>query len=99
MYEDSFLIICLLAMIGGIFTLRNFFFEKKFPFHFLFSLTIWSLIWLTILFFGKGNELLLQLGNNAIGAGLIISIVFITFLAHEPIHLFFAMGEKSNKDY
>ncbi|MEQ8359153.1 MAG: hypothetical protein RH860_06665 [Cytophagales bacterium] len=98
-YED-YLLYALCALLAGfVFYLHNYHFEKSFKFHFLLSALAWGLLWIIILLFGKGNELLFQLSNFAFPACILISVVFIILIGHEPIHVFFAMISYSSNQF
>ncbi len=98
-YKDYFLYGAVALIVGCVFYLHNNHFEKSFKFHFLSSFLIWALLWTVILVFGQGNEILFQLSNFAFPACIIISVVFIVLIGHEPIHLFFSMISYSSNQF
>lgn len=87
-YNDAFLFICIALVAVGIYALRNFFFDSSLTFHLICTFSIWIVIWLVIILFGQGKEILFQLSNFAIPASLIIAILYVYLIGHEPIHLF-----------
>ena len=99
-YEDYFLYALCALLAGFVFYLHNYHFEKSFKFHFLLLALAWGLLWIIILLFGQGNELLFQLSNFAFPACIVISVVFIILIGHESMsHVFFAMISYSSNQF
>ncbi len=98
-FKDYFLYLCIIFATASVYLLHNNFFEKSFSFHFAASAGIWGIIFLSIILFGNGDHMLFQLSNASLAGSFFIAIVFITLIAHEPVHIFFVMISYSSNQY